>query len=326
MAKKDGILLECGTNEVELLEFTLGGQSFGINVLKIQAIEQFDRKRVTKMPLTDSSVPGTFLFRDRNLPLIDLGSRLNIADGRGVKEEGDTGEDDFRIVLVTEFNEITNAFLVESVNRIHRISWDQLSPLSKVFRNYSSEFTGSVNIEGREILVVDVEKIVADTLPAEQLKFIVDPASLVPKKAARGQVKILLADDSNMIRNMIAQVLHDGGYTDVTQYDNGGDACEAVLAAKRKADAGQCDLRDEITAIITDIEMPRMDGLTFCRKVKTEMGLKTLPVVLFSSLINEQMAGKCESVGADAYITKPQFNRLVSMLDELVLEGQTAAA
>ena len=158
-AKKDGILLESGTNEVEILEFLLDGQSFGVNVAKIQAIVQFDAKNLTVIPLSPPSLAGMLLFRDRTIPLLDLKNVLGIMSTSTWGMEGD-GEEENRIVLVMEFNGLTSAAIIDGVNRIHRISWEDLKPLNPLLNDCTEEYTGTVTLNGRDILILDLEKIV----------------------------------------------------------------------------------------------------------------------------------------------------------------------
>ena len=205
MNKSGGILLESGTNEVEILEFQLDGQGFGVNVLKVQAIEQFDQGKVTEIQLAHPAVIGTYQYRDGVVTLLSRGQELDIHSGDlGVlsrpdseavetvldampePEPEDTAEAaadestvvadpaETRIVLVLEFNEVTTGFLVDGVNRIHRVSWNAISPLSPFLAATQSKFTGSLAIEGREVLVMDMERILADILPAASGAYHVD--------------------------------------------------------------------------------------------------------------------------------------------------------
>jgi two-component system, chemotaxis family, chemotaxis protein CheV len=326
MAKKEGILLESGTNEVEILEFDLGGQGFGVNVLKIQAIEQYDVSRITKLETGNDSLLGVFLFRGHTVPLVDLGVELGIAhvedtDAAVAEAAGGIGRENHRIILVLEFNGAQTAFLVDGVNRIHRIGWDDLSPMSPVFQQYSAEFTGSVHIDETEILIVDMEKIVAELIPSTGQGFPAIESCNHPRKSERPEVKIVLAEDSGTIRRMLMNVLEKDGYTQVMDFDNGLSAHERIQEFIKLSQSEGRNLSDYVNVIITDIEMPQMDGLTFCRNVRQKLDGKQLPVLMFSSLINEQMARKCEGVGANGYISKPQFGRLVEMIDTLCLDG-----
>jgi two-component system, chemotaxis family, chemotaxis protein CheV len=316
---KEGILLESGTNEVEIIEFLLGGQSFGLNVTKVQAIEQYDAEKVTKLPMSHPSLAGMLLFRDTTVPLLDLGETLDIESAAGSK--GDLEE---RIVLIMEFNSITSAVIADGVDRIHRISWEDIHPLSKILPDTSSVFTGSVSIEGREVLIVDMEKIVSALLPAAALRIASKRTAAHPLSAERVNKKIFFAEDSNTIRQNIIEILGDEGYCDVTAFDNGRACYDAICDLKLQAESTGAELSDQIDIIITDIEMPQMDGLTLCRRCKNQLNTR-IPVVLFSSLINEQMARKCESVGADDYVSKPEIEKLIAILDRHCLDNQAVA-
>lgn len=318
---KASILLESGTNEVEILEFVLGGQSFGVNVLKIQAIEQYDPKRVTRIHLAHPSVIGTLRFREHCLTMIDLGKEMDAEDpscdssyeeGKPACGEGAPN----RLVLVMEFNQLKTSFLVHGVHRIHRVSWEAINPLSPYLGSSDSKFTGSLQIEGREILLVDMEKIVTEILPRGQFQNSVEATDDEALTAARGARPILLAEDSAVLRKHVADELRRGGYTDLRTFANGKECYDELHRLIGQADAAGRPVGELVAALISDIEMPAMDGLALCRWVKQTKQTEDLPVIMFSSLINEQIATKCEAVGADAYISKPQFTELVALLDK----------
>lgn len=325
----DGILLESGTNEVEILEFMLCGQSFGLNVAKTQAIEQFDPARLTAIPMTPPGILGMLLFRNRTLPLMDLADVLGmdqpkVEDRNWEMDEETTAKQDRQIVLVMEFNNTTSAVLVDAVNRIHRISWDQIAPLSAALAHDSTTFTGSVHIEKREILILDMEKIMSEVMPEACIRSLGYDQLYHVREADRADVKIVLAEDSNAIRSMIEHVLQQGNYQQIRSFDNGQSAKDYIWEIVERAREKGGSISDELTMLISDIEMPRMDGLTLCRQIKESPELKQIPVVLFSSLINEQMAAKCRSVGADGYISKPQIGELIQLIDQFCLGEKPA--
>lgn len=347
---KEGILLESGTNEVELLEFLLDGQSLGVNVLKIQAIEQFDPARITRIQLADPAVVGTLLFRDHCVTMVDLARHLRetrsvpaatpaehqggVVDGIAelVEESVESAESapargagadaGNKLVLIMEFNDRMTAFLVDGVNRIHRVSWGDISPMSPYLNRAGNKFTGSIQIDGREILIVDMEKIVTEVLPAERLagSVIADPTH--PHFHRRGELTILLAEDSSVIRDRVEEELAKANYTRVISFPN-GQACFDRITEMQEAALGEDrPLNESLAAVITDIEMPAMDGLTLCRNIKELLMIKDVPVIMFSSLINDQIATKCNDVGAEAYISKPQFMSLVDLLDKHCLDNR----
>ena len=351
----DGILLESGTNEVEILEFVLGGQPFGVNVLKIQAIEQFNPERVTQIQFAHPSVVGTLLFRESCITLVDLTREM---DSTFSQEPQDTAEIDqavaeiateelvastpspvaegqestakteeespVKLVLVMEFNDLKTAFLVNGVNRIHRVSWESISPLSAFLSSTDSKFTGSLQIEGREILLVDMEKVVTEILPGGMDTNPVLEASGHPLAAARAELPVFLAEDSTIISNRVKEELARGHYRQVKSFPNGKECYEAIVKLVEQAKAEDRPITDLLGAVISDIEMPMMDGLAMCRNIKETLQIKNVPVIMFSSLINDQIARKCEDVGANDFISKPQFARLVELLDEHCLQGKQA--
>lgn len=337
--RERGILLQSGTNEVELLEFLLGEQGFGVNVAKIQAIEQFDPSRVTKMPMAHPAMAGMLLFRGRTLPLLDLRSEMGSAHCALGRESGDTetgeagtsseGGDavgNSKVVLVQEFNNFTTGFVADGVRRIHRVSWEDVYPLASMIAKSGAPFTGSFHIDEREILIVDMERIVADIFPAsfrEEMLAMEQKVQCAPDDR-RETVRVLLAEDSTMIRTMLKEVLHQGGYSQVEDYGNGRETFEAISALAKAHPGSSGD--DLATVLVSDIEMPSMDGLALCRNVKETMGLAKLPVIMFSSLINDQMAAKCRSVGADAHISKPEFAKLIGLIDQLSLGADARTA
>lgn len=350
MKDQDGILLESGTNEVEVLEFEMDKQGFGVNVLKVQAIEQFDAAKVTEIQLAHRSVIGTYNYRDGVITLVDLGKEMALHDldaltpadsaavdavveAMPVEEDAPTvealtetsnciGSDEIetRIVLVLEFNETTTGFLVGGVNRIHRVSWNMISPISPYLAASQSRFTGSLNIENREVLMVDMERILADIIPATGDAYCLEAAANAARGfQSRADVPVYLAEDSPTIRSIVSSLLDRGGYKDVHGFDNGLSCYQALQKAVADATAAGENPDDAVGIVVSDIEMPQMDGMTMCRRVKNDLGLNNVPVVLFSSLINEQIARKCDSVGADGYVSKPRFGDLLDIVDRFAL-------
>lgn len=293
---------------------------------KIQAIEQYHPERVTKLPLAPPPLAGMLLFRDRTVPLINLTHELDMLRRESEYMEKQAAAIETRIVLVMEFNRLTTAAVVHGVNRIHRISWKDISPLSRVLtQETTSQFTGSVHLENREILILDMEKIVSGIVPKAHMMCHDAEKMGHQLSSRRPEVSIFLAEDSTAIMGKINEVLTAGRYTNVTTFGNGQEAYDVLCKMVDRSEADGSDIRNHVSIVISDIEMPQMDGLTLCRKIKKDMKLEHLPVVLFSSLINEQMALKCETVGADDYVSKPEILKLVKILDRLCLEKKSAA-
>jgi len=308
--QKQEILLESGTNEMEIIEFYLGTQPFGINVHKLKEIIPFDEAAVTVVPGSADGMMGTLLLRGNTIPLIDLKSHV-------AQKEEDLADDVRRVVLVCEFNDRINGFKVDGVNQIHRVSWSDVQPMASFIDQYRPRFTGSVNLGGREILIVDLEHIVAEFDSESSLDYdaSLDQGGGEERPQSREQMKLMLAEDSALIRTGIEKVLTGAGYSDLGVHVDGQDCYDAIIKIKEKVAAGE-KLENLLNLLITDIEMPRLDGLTLCKRVKNDPALKGVKVILFSSLINDQMAAKCDFVGADGYATKPQIPYLVEMMDK----------
>jgi two-component system chemotaxis response regulator CheV len=312
-------------SEMELLEFILGEQSFGVSVLKVEAIEQYDASKITHIPTLPAWVPGTILFRNRTIPLVDLAVDLGIDTSHRAELDAAEETTDGRVVLVVDFNQTTVAFLADGVQRIHRVQLTDINPLDTLLDVDESKFTGSFNIEGHEILIVDMEKLVGQVVPSAIGVDAVDATIEHPQQDLRPDVKIIIAEDSGTTRAMMKDVLSKGNYTNVTTFRNGQTAYEAIVALKSKAESQGKDIRELLNLVISDIEMPQMDGLSLCKAIKKDMGL-SVPVILFSTLTNQEMSASREQVGADAFISKPQIVQLVEMADELTLPALAAQA
>lgn len=309
VANEQKILLETGTNEVEILEFFLAGQSFGINVAKVLQIVPFEAEDFTETPDTPGEMPGVLLWRGETIPLLDLAKTL----GKKKAEQPERP-----IALVTSFNNVVNAFLIDGVNRIHRVAWTDIQPTSQFLERYSARVTGSIHIEKKDILLVDFEYIIAEMFPDTGMAYKLQDQRESAVGHRRGDMRITLAEDSSLIRNIISHNLKQAGYAGIDEFENGLDAHNHVFAIKQASMDDDVEVATRLNLIITDIEMPKLDGLTFCKRVKSDPVLQHIPVIIFSSLIDEQMADKCKEVGANGYITKPEITRLVGMLDELM--------
>ena len=301
-AVNSGILLESGTNEMELLTVFVGEQAFGMNVAKVQSIQQYDSERVTPLPDSPPGVAGMYLYRDKTVPLMDLSRILDIdADQDGDRE----------IIVVTEFNNTVNSFKVQGVKRIYRMSWQEFVPMDAMLEGNAC-FTGSVHVEDTQILVLDLEHILASIFPDMILEEVADDVILQKESIPRDQIEILFAEDSPLMRKSVVKSLKNAGFLHIDDFINGEDA----LAFLRMNYQNPTPEKLRKTVLITDIEMPKMDGLTLCRRVKQSNSLKNIYVIMFSSLINKQMKAKCHKVQADNYVTKPETTELIKILDK----------
>lgn len=315
---KQEILLESGTNEMEIIEFYVGTQPLGINVQKLKEIISYDESALTTIPESAPSMLGTLLLRGDSIPLIDLRKHLN------QRIQVETDPETRSVVMVCEFNHRTNGFKVDGVNQIHRVSWSDVEPIAPFISQYGPRFTGSIHIDDREILILDLEHIVGEFDPDSVIGDSDQVEQMEQQQvdfALRKQAKILMAEDSTIIRSGLAKVLRKAGFDGLEVFVDGHECYQRILQLKAQAEAAKEDIRLHFNLLISDIEMPKMDGLTLCRKIKQDLGYKNLPVLLFSSLINPPMEVKCDSVGADGYAAKPEIAKLIELIDSFIGNG-----
>ena len=316
---KHEILLESGTNEMEIIEFYVGKQPLGINVQKLKEIISYDESALTVIPESAPAMLGVLMMRGSTIPLIDLKAHLK----QRCLESADTGQRP--VVMVCEFNHRINGFKVDGVNQIHRIRWSDVQPLADFIDQYRPRFTGSVNIDGREILILDLEYIIGEFDPDSVLSVEqTDETDAAQMRAIeqRKSKKILMAEDSTVIRSNLEGILRERGFVGLETFVDGEACYERILQMKKQAEESGDDINQLLHLVVSDIEMPKMDGLTLCRKVKEDLGYKQTPVLLFSSLINPPMEVKCDSVGADGYASKPELAKLIYIMDQFLGIGQ----
>ena len=292
------ILLENGTNELEVLEFELDGNAYGINVAKIKEIIPY--QTVTPVPNAHPRIEGIFMPRDTMITAIDLKNCLQ----RGVSEPGG-------LFIITNFNKLDIAFHVDEVKGIHRVSWEQIiKPGATVSNAEDSISTGIVKLDNRLVIILDFEKIVTDINPETGLK-----TSEISELGVRtrSSVPILIAEDSILLNKLIVDSLKKAGYDNLIHTQNGQEAYDVIQTCKEEG-----TLKDHVQCVITDIEMPLMDGHRLTKLIKSDDATKDIPVIIFSSLVNEEMKKKGESLGADAQLSKPEIANLVRTVDSLV--------
>lgn len=346
------ILLEAGTNEVEFLEFYLGDQSFGINVAKVKQMVRFESEKITALPDQIPALLGSLHHLGHHIPILDLNLHLH----REVTEN-----DAPRIIILTDFNGSLSGYLVDGVNKIHRVNWSDFQPTSAAIQIHNPRITGMIILDNREIAILDFESILDDVLalpnflaePAEPqageaaptptttttapvtpeamaaTALWRQPAQAAPTPTApppevtaapavqaapsqAGGPKLFIAEDSGLFRAGLINTLHHWHFRNLHVFENGLLLFRGLEEAVNRAKADGGDFKDVVDLVITDIEMPQMDGLTLCRNLKKRY--PGLPVIILSSLITQQMALKCQSVEADANLSKKQLNRLQEMI------------
>ena len=226
------ILLESGTNELEILEFTLADNHYGINVAKIREILSY--QKVTPVPNSHPSVEGIFMPRDTMITVINLKKCLDIPDN-----------DEPGLFIITNFNKLNVAFHVDQVIGIHRVSWDEIiKPDSTINGQDGSVSTGVIKINDKLVVILDFESIVSSISPETGLR-VTDMKEFQGRE--RSDDTILIAEDSQLLSSLIQDCLHKAGYTNLIVTMNGQEAWDLIE-------------NEHVDLVITDILMPVMDG------------------------------------------------------------------
>ncbi|MDR1688338.1 MAG: chemotaxis protein [Clostridiales bacterium] len=299
MAEKKDILLESGTNELEVIVFTVADRHYGINVSKV--VELIKYQEVTPMPNSNPFVEGVFKQRQEVMTLINLAAYLGLPNSENTERD---------IFIITHFNMISTAFHVHDVEAIERISWTDIEkPDATIYGGVDSLATGIAHINNRLITILDFEKILADISPGSTL----NAGGLKHTEHHTGSNKpILIAEDSMLLEKMLIECLETSGFENIICCSNGKEAWDRLQEFKATGD----DITKHVSLVLTDIEMPQMDGHRLLKLIRDDEVLKPLPVIIFSSLINDEMKVKGESLGASAQISKPEINRLVDLIDK----------
>lgn len=288
------ILLESGTNELELLEFFVGNEDYGINIAKVSEILTY--RPVTPMPSAPEEIEGVFMPRDKLITVVDLHKVLGIP-----QPEGSEG-----LLIVCEFNQLDIAFHVSTVKGIQRISWTNIEQPPTVANNSQKGVaTGIAKIDGKIIIILDFEKIIADLNCSSGLD-----TSGIDKLEKSSEVdydaRIVIAEDSPLLNQLVVNALTKAGFHNILSFSNGQEAWNFISTF-----ADSENVTENISLIVSDIEMPQMDGHRLTKLIKDHANLKKIPVFLFSSLIDDQMRIKGKSVGADEQFSKPQIGGLI---------------
>lgn len=299
-----GILLESGTNELEILEFRVGNNFYGINVAKIREILQYQKP--TPIPNAHPCIEGIFMPRDLIISIIDLAKCLMLPP---------SNDESTDMYIVTNFNQLNTAFHVHSVLGIHRVSWSDIIKPDSTLNNTEGNgvATGIIKLNDKLIVILDFEKIVADISPETGLK-VSDIDNL--EVLDRSKIKILMAEDSPLLSKLIKDCLQRAGYNNIVATDNG---LEAWNKLKEYEEIGD-DIQNHVNCVITDIEMPQMDGHRLSKLIRDDNTFANVPIVIFSSLINDEMRRKGEQLGVNAQLSKPEIGLLVQQLDKLLIK------
>lgn len=300
MTNDYGILLESGTNELEIVEFEVQNNKYGINVMKVKEIIQ--PMAITFIPHAHEHIEGIIQLRDEVLPVIDMAKVL------GMPPSANQATNKY---IVTEFNQQKVVFHVQNVTRIHRISWTDIEKPSEMYQGIDNQIIGVIKMNETMILLIDFEKIVVDINPHSGIH--IDQIQRLGKRE-RSEKQLIVAEDSPLLRKLIHDTLAEAGYKHVEFFENGQVAYDYL-----ESTIEQENTFEKVQLVVTDIEMPKMDGHHLTKRIKEHPQLNKLPVIIFSSLITDELRHKGKGVGADAQVSKPEIARLVEYIDELAL-------
>lgn len=309
--KQTEILLETGTNELEVIEFFIDEQDedtgeaircyFGVNVAKVLEVIESPSLSHQKSAAHPCFL-GTIPLRDIVLPVLDLSVWLGM----------DKVSNEFEVILVTEFNKTIAGFLVSGVTQIHRVTWKDVKPPNSYLSSMKNIcITSMVELDDHFALLLDLEKILTELDP-DYGKDVV-PESVSGKE----QYHALIVDDSTTLRILVKDRLEEANFTVETRND-GAAAWDYITELKKRGKSEGKRITDYIDILISDIEMPRLDGYTLTKYVKDDPELSHLPVILFSSLITDDLRHRGESVGANDQISKPEFIMLAQRAINLI--------
>ncbi|MCD3194495.1 chemotaxis protein CheV [Clostridium botulinum C] len=294
----NGILLKSGTGELEILEFVINNKHYAINIIKVKEVVEVDN--LTELPNEHPAISGLILCRNEIITLIDLKYIL----------DGERSSKNKSKVIICEFNQMKVAFSIDDIVAVHRIKWESIVKPDDM--STSSLIIGNILINKKIILLLDFEKIVTDINPGAGIS---EEKVINIEYKDRSNIKLILADDSALIRKLLKDTLTKAGFKNLRVFNDGKQTLNYLydLSESKKE-----KFIDDVHLLITDIEMPQMDGHTLTRKIKEHPILHKLPVVIFSSLITDELKHKGYEVGADEQLSKPEIGHLVECIDKYI--------
>ncbi len=279
-----------GTNKMEILLFSLGtDEKFGINVFKVKEVSQAGK--ITRTPNMPYGVNGIVSLRGHVMPVLNLAEFMSIVPATKHKT-----------MMVAEYNTHILGFLVESVDRIIRVDWDKVRPADGMLSDRGALITAITELEdGSLVSLLDVEQILSNAF-GEAIVGEVEPLK------DGHQVCVFFADDSMVARRKISEVLDKMGVKHI-QVNSGREAWNRLKTMADAAQSGGTKLRDQIQVILTDAEMPEMDGYVLTQYIKADKRFDGIPVVMHSSLSSDANQAMGRRVGVDYYV--PKFDSMI---------------
>lgn len=288
------ILTESATNEVEILTFSVGDRLCGINVSKVDSF--IEKVAITQLPNSPSTLLGIFDYRGEVIAAVNLKKALSI-DYEVPEEE--------KKLIVTNFNNSRLAFEVNGESHIVRVSWKDIENIPSISQTESTMLMGVLKLDNKIITILDLENIVASINPKLGLSL------EVKMEKVRKDIPVVIAEDNKMVIRVIEDMLQKGGISNITKFDNGESALNYIKEKRTNPSS--------VGLLITDIEMPDKDGITLAKEIRDLLEFKELPILVFSSLINEDKIRKCKDVGVTGWISKPELEKLAEKVNEIIL-------
>ena len=298
-----------GTNKLEILMFSLGKdlrsgreETFGINVFKVREVMRIPE--ITRAPEMPPSVEGMVSLRGALVPVIDLAKYIGM--------ETDCKPD---IMIVTEYNGHTQGFLVKAVDNILRLDWSAMRvPPEMLLAELGGLVTAITELKDKRlVMMLDVEKVLSETGHFGSDEMIFNSV----KQLGKENCTVFFADDSSVARNQIARTLEAMGIKHLSAI-NGRKAWEELTRMADYANASNTPLKDLVQVILTDVEMPEMDGYMLTRKIKADKRFNGIPVLMHSSLSSSSNQQLGKAVGVDEYVPKFEPQKLSQALARLL--------
>ena len=294
------------TSVLGLMEFTMAGNSFGINVAKVT--ELMRRCPITPMTHSHHCIDGVYKPRGKIVTVINLPRYMQLPESENPEQD---------MLMLTNFDNVNAAFLVHTVEAMHQIKWSDVArPSAIIYGGEDSVITGTTKIGDKLITIIDFEKVLYDINPETGLQL--SEVSIMGERG-RSEKPIVIVEDSVFLMKMILQAIEMAGFTNVTSFDNGQDAWEYLEESRDECIKNHMPIESKISILITDIEMPRMDVHHLTKLVKSDDMLKKVPVLVFSSLIDEAQKINGENIGVNAHLSKPQIGSLIKTIDDWIL-------
>jgi len=303
-SKRTDKAVEGNEQKLQLMEFVIAGGHFGINVAKVDEIMKYTQYPITPMPNSNPFVEGIFRPRTETMTVINLASYM------GLPPSSDEERD---ILIITKLNNVKTAFHVHGVEAIDSVSMSDIEkPDKTIYGGEEGMSTGIAKYGDKLITIIDFEKILFDISPS--LGFSPDDITKLGTRN-HSHKPILVAEDSPLLERLLLNSLEKAGYANVICTSNGQEAWNLLQGYKNSGDP----IENHVCAVISDIEMPLMDGHRLLKQIKEDDILRKLPVVVFSSLISDDMREIGTNLGAVGNISKPEITELVTLLDQHIL-------